>query len=376
MSVSFTDDDGYPESLSSAATGTVDPPPNASPVGLPAITGTTRVGETLSADTSGISDANGLTNVSYSHQWIRNDGSSNAAISGATGQSYTLTSGDQGKTVKVKVTFTDDDGYPETLTSAATGAVEQQAGGSGTPRQAGATPQTIESATVKADSPGASQTRQDSDNTAPLLLAAIVDGTSLVLIYGELLDEGSAPATSDYTVDIGGTDYTPSTVAVQGAEVRLTLSTGASSGDSVSLDYTVGTNPVQNPTGNDAQALTNRSVTNHTGASNDRPEFANETITLSIDENSPSLTAIGDPVAAADGDTDDTLTYELHSSVVPTFFIDTSTGQVSVFGDLDFEITSSYIAPMYERDSKNPSGGDDEQWDDSIKVTINVNDLN
>ncbi len=220
------------------------------------------------------------------------------------------------------------------------------------------------------------QARAQFDNTAPLLLAANVDGTSLVLIYNELLNESSTPAASDYTVDIGGTDYTPSSVAVLGAEVALTLSTGAASGDTVTLDYTVGSNPVEDPAGNDAQALTSWSVTNHTGATNDRPEFSSETITLTVDENTPSLTAFGDPVAATDDDTGDTLTYELHSTVVPTFFIDTSTGQISVFGNLDFETTSTYVAPMYVRDSKTPAGDADSAWDDSIKVTISVNDLN
>ena len=220
------------------------------------------------------------------------------------------------------------------------------------------------------------QARAQFDNTAPLLLAANVDGTSLVLIYGELLSESSTPATSDYTVDIGGTDYTPSSVAVLGAEVEITLSTGAASGDTVTLDYTVGTNPVEDPAGNDAQALTSWSVTNHTGATNDRPEFSSDTITITVDENTPSLTAFGDPVAATDDDTGDTLTYELHSTLVPTFLIDTSTGQFSVFGNLDFETTSSYVAPLYVRDSKGPGGSGDSLHDDSIKVTISVNDLN
>ena len=203
-----------------------------------------------------------------------------------------------------------------------------------------------------------------------------MDGISLVLVYSELLNESSTPATSDYTVDIGGTDYTPSSVAVLGAEVALTLSTGAASGDTVTLDYTVGTNPVEDPAGNDAQALTSWSVTNHTGATKDRPEFSSDTITITVDENTPSLTAFGDPVAATDDDTGDTLTYELHSTVVPTFFIDTSTGQISVFGNLDFETTPTYVAPMYVRDSKTPTGDADTVWDDSIKVTISVNDLN
>ena len=44
-------------------------------------------------------------------------------ISGATGSAYTLADADEGKTVKVRVSFTDDGGNEETLTSAATEAV-------------------------------------------------------------------------------------------------------------------------------------------------------------------------------------------------------------------------------------------------------------
>ena len=98
-------------------------PPNTAPTGQPAITGTAQVGETLRADTSGISDTNGLTNVQYTYQWVRNDGAADTDISGATAQTYTLTSDDQGNTVKVTVSFTDDDGYVETLTSAAMSSV-------------------------------------------------------------------------------------------------------------------------------------------------------------------------------------------------------------------------------------------------------------
>ena len=123
VSVTFTDDDGYTATLTSAATGIVAAPPNQAPTGVPTITGTAIVGDTLTADTTGISDANGLTGVSYAYQWIRNDGRSDSNISGATGQTYTLTDDDQGNTIKVRVSFTDDDGYLESLTSAATGSV-------------------------------------------------------------------------------------------------------------------------------------------------------------------------------------------------------------------------------------------------------------
>ena len=98
-------------------------PPNQAATGVPTIAGTPQVGETLSADTSGISDANGLTNAQYAYQWIRNDGNTDESIPGATGQTHTLTPDDQGNTIKVQVSFTDDHGYPESLTSTATAAV-------------------------------------------------------------------------------------------------------------------------------------------------------------------------------------------------------------------------------------------------------------
>ena len=44
-------------------------------------------------------------------------------IDGATGSSHTLTASEQGQTIRVKVTFDDDSGNSETLTSAATVAV-------------------------------------------------------------------------------------------------------------------------------------------------------------------------------------------------------------------------------------------------------------
>ena len=93
--------------------------PNSPATGAPTISGTPQVGETLTADTSPIDDADGLTNVSYSYQWI----AGGSDIGGATGSSYELTSSEQGQTIKVRVTFTDDADNEETLTSVATVAV-------------------------------------------------------------------------------------------------------------------------------------------------------------------------------------------------------------------------------------------------------------
>ena len=118
VQVSFTDDAGNEESLTSAATDAVSaaPTPNSPATGAPTISGTAQVGETLTADTSGIADADGLSNVQYEYQWLADD----SEIAGATSLTYTLAETDEGKAIKVEVTFTDDAGNEETLTSAAT----------------------------------------------------------------------------------------------------------------------------------------------------------------------------------------------------------------------------------------------------------------
>ena len=87
--------------------------------GSPAISGTAQVGETLTANTSEVADADGLSNVQYEYQWLGND----AVIAGATGSTYTLVATEEGKAIKVRVSFTDDAGNNETLSSAATDAV-------------------------------------------------------------------------------------------------------------------------------------------------------------------------------------------------------------------------------------------------------------
>ena len=117
--VRFTDDRGHAETLTSTATVAVAAKPSSSATGQPTISGTAQVGETLTADTSGIADADGLDNVSFSYQWIADD----SDIAGATGSTYTLAAADEGKAVKVRVSFTDDRGHAETLTSTATVAV-------------------------------------------------------------------------------------------------------------------------------------------------------------------------------------------------------------------------------------------------------------
>ena len=94
--------------------------PNRAATGAPTISGTAAVGQTLTAGPGDTADEDGLPTVfpeDYSFQWVRRSGSTETDIPGATGRTYTLASADQGKTVKVKLSFTDRRGHRETRTS-------------------------------------------------------------------------------------------------------------------------------------------------------------------------------------------------------------------------------------------------------------------
>ncbi len=96
---------------------TDDDTPNNPPTGQPRITGTPQVGQTLTAVTTDIQDADGLGDFVY--QW-KADGTN---IAGAMDSSYRLTNNEVGKRITVTVSFTDGIGTEEAVTSQPTAAV-------------------------------------------------------------------------------------------------------------------------------------------------------------------------------------------------------------------------------------------------------------
>ena len=92
---------------------------NTPAAGAPTIRGTLIVGQVVEADTSGITDTNGIGSVAYSYQWIRSSGDTDSPIAGATKSTYKLGASDGNKSVKLRVSFIDGAGYFESLTSAA-----------------------------------------------------------------------------------------------------------------------------------------------------------------------------------------------------------------------------------------------------------------
>ncbi|TNJ34108.1 hypothetical protein FGF68_10205, partial [Prosthecochloris vibrioformis] len=110
VEVSYTDDEGTAESVTSSATAAVANL-NDDPTGSVTISGTATEDEVLTAVTTTLADEDGLGTLSY--QWYADD----TAITGATSATYTLTQAEVGKAIKVEVSYTDDEGTAESVTS-------------------------------------------------------------------------------------------------------------------------------------------------------------------------------------------------------------------------------------------------------------------
>ena len=85
------------------------------------VQGVLETGKTLRADTTAIADQNGLPPASsFRYQWFRGTGADETEINGAIESDYNLVSEDAGHHMKVVVSFTDRDGFEESIPSAFT----------------------------------------------------------------------------------------------------------------------------------------------------------------------------------------------------------------------------------------------------------------
>jgi len=121
--VSYTDDQGFAESETSAPTVSIANV-NDAPTGGVSITGTTTENQVLTADISALADIDGISGVlTYRWQLDAGLGAGFVNIAGATASTYTLVDADVGGTVRVVVSYTDDNGTSEQVASAATAEV-------------------------------------------------------------------------------------------------------------------------------------------------------------------------------------------------------------------------------------------------------------
>ena len=98
--------------------------------------------------------------------------------------------------------------------------------------------------------------------------------------------------------------------------------------------------------------------------------------TRSVDEDGAENTRAGAPVTAEDPD-GDPLTYSLSGADAAAFTVGTRSGQIRVGAgtSLDFETRQSYEVIVQVTDNRNANGQRDTRVDDTITVTIRVNNL-
>ena len=138
-------------------------PANQAATGRPAVLPSAEGAGILLADLSGINDPNGLTynddtQYNFSYQWIRVDGDTSTETNvGADSTWYQSVDADIGNLIKVEISFTDGDGYSETVTSLSFGPLTELAG---PPVPPSAPPSTLVSNTGQADSAPATINQQ------------------------------------------------------------------------------------------------------------------------------------------------------------------------------------------------------------------------
>ena len=150
--------------------------------GLPAISGTARVGDTLTASVEEIEDEDGLENATFAYQWLSNNGTADTDIAGATDSIYTPIPADAGKTIKVRVTFTDGGGTRETRVSVATDPV---------------------TAAISSELSVADAEATEEDDTAMEFVVTLNPAASDAVTVDYATSDGTATAGEDYTATSG-----------------------------------------------------------------------------------------------------------------------------------------------------------------------------
>ena len=228
------------------------------------------------------------------------------------------------------------------------------------------------------------------DTRPPVLTGATVNGGTLVLTYDETLDGASVPAAGAFAVTAAGSAVTVNGVSVGGSAVTLTLANAVQVNQTVTLDYTPGTNPIQDGAGNDAAALSGRSVTNNTPGVGPMPrvsigpwllsvseDVGDAVLTVSLDRPAASalsvawhtqeetaeapddFTASEDPVTFAPGETrktisvpivDDAVREDPVNDVHELFFVMLSRGEGYTLADNPLADSSAAIVEIVDND--------------------------
>ena len=108
----------------------------------------------------------------------------------------------------------------------------------------------------------------DVDDAAPSLSGVLVDGGAMALAFDEPLDEESVPPASSFAVIADGSERPVDAVEVSGRTVVVTFSPSARAGETVTVGYTVptepGTAPLRDAEGNRVASFASAETENRT----------------------------------------------------------------------------------------------------------------
>ena len=103
------------------------------------------------------------------------------------------------------------------------------------------------------------------DGVYPSLDDAVVAGTVLNLTWDETLHDDSDPVEEDFAVTVAGSARSVTGLVIfDDSAVRLFLASAVRAGETVTVSYTKGTNPLKDLASNEAPALTDQAVKNNT----------------------------------------------------------------------------------------------------------------
>ena len=200
-------------------------------------------------------------------------------------------------------------------------------------------------------------------------------------------DSVSTPEDEQITIDVLDNDRDPEGAALTVNIVRhpvngtVTVDDPATTGDTPAVTYT----PQENYSGPDGFSYRARdtgsppllsaetTVTVFVGEVNDAPTFLESMPTRLVPDNAKAGDIVGAPVTATDIDEDLRLRYRLSGEDASNFVIDPFSGQLTVAGEVAFDITMTptYTVTVTATDSS--SGG---KKSATVEVTITVKDVN
>ncbi len=201
------------------------------------------------------------------------------------------------------------------------------------------------------------------ENSAPTFTAgssttrSITENTNSGVNIGSPIAATDADTSNTLTYTLGGTDAAMfGIVSTSGQlQTKAALNYESKSSYSVKVDVSDGNG------GSDSIPVT-ISVTDV----NEAPNFATNTATRSVAENTAADTNIGAAITATDVDANTTLTYTLGGTDAASFSIVSTSGQLQTSAALDYETKTSYSVRITVSDS---------ELTDTIDVTINVTDV-